>query len=33
MIAAAEKTPRYQPMLIATDSKYVIEGLTTHLDE
>jgi len=30
---AAEKVPQYQPMIIVTDSKYVINGLTTHLTE
>jgi ribonuclease HI len=33
VIIAAEKVPRYQPMLITTDSKYVIKGLTTHLGD
>jgi ribonuclease HI len=33
VIVAAEKVPRYQPMIIVTDSKYVINGLTTHLSE
>jgi ribonuclease HI len=33
VIIAAEKVLRYQPMIIVTDSKYVINGLTTHLDE
>jgi ribonuclease HI len=33
VIIAAEKVPKYQPMLITTDLKYVIEGLTTHLEK
>jgi ribonuclease HI len=31
VIAAVEATPPFQPLKIVTDSKYVIEGLTTHL--
>ena len=31
IIAALEIIPPYQPVRICTDSKYVIEGLTTHL--
>jgi len=31
VIAAAAATAPYQPLKIATDSKYVIEGLTTNL--
>ena len=31
VIAAMEVIPPYQPVKIYTDSKYVIEGLTTHL--
>jgi len=33
VIAAAETAPKYQPMVIAIDSKYIIKGLTTHLKE
>jgi ribonuclease HI len=33
IIMAAEKTPRYQPMIITTDSMYAINGLTAHLDD
>jgi len=33
IITAAEKVPRYQPMQIVTNSKYAIDGLTTHLEE
>ena len=32
IIAALEVVPPYQPIKILTDSKYVIEGLTTHLE-
>ena len=32
VIAALEMIPPYQPVKIYTDSKYVIEGLTTHLE-
>ena len=32
VIAALELIPPYQPAKIHTDSKYVIEGLTTHLE-
>jgi ribonuclease HI/exonuclease III len=31
VLAAIEMTPKNQPLKIITDSKYVIEGLTTHL--
>jgi len=31
IIAALEVIPPYQPVKILTDSKYIIEGLTTHL--
>ena len=31
VIAAVEATPHFQPLKIITDSKYVIDGLTTHL--
>jgi ribonuclease HI len=33
VIVAIERAPSYQPMIIASDSKYVIDGLTTHLEE
>jgi ribonuclease HI len=33
IISATEKVPRFQPLLIITDSKYAIDGLTTHLEE
>ena len=32
IIAALEVVPHYQPAKILSDSKYVIEGLTTHLE-
>ena len=32
VIAAVDATPTYQPLKIVSDSKYVIEGLTTHLE-
>jgi len=32
IIAALEVVPPYQPVKILTDSKYIIEGLTTHLE-
>jgi len=32
VIAALETVPPYQPLKIMTDSKYMIEGLTTHLE-
>ena len=32
IIIALESVPPYQPIKIITDSKYVIEGLTTHLE-
>ena len=32
VIAAVEATPTYQPLKIISDSKYVIEGLTTNLE-
>ena len=32
VIAALETVPPYQPAKIITDSKYVIKGLTTHLE-
>ena len=32
VIAALETIPPYQPVRILTDSKYVIEGLTSHLE-
>jgi len=32
IIAALEVIPPYQPVKILTDSKYIIEGLTTHLE-
>jgi ribonuclease HI/exonuclease III len=32
VIAAISKVPNSQPLVIVTDSKYVIEGLTTHLE-
>ena len=31
VVVALEKMPNYTPLIIKTDSKYVIEGLTTHL--
>jgi ribonuclease HI len=31
VIVAVEATPTFQPLEILTDSKYVINGLTTHL--
>ena len=31
IIAALEKTPNYIPLTIKTDSRYAIDGLTTHL--
>ena len=31
VVVALEKLPNYIPLLIKTDSRYVIEGLTTHL--
>ncbi|KAH9021126.1 ribonuclease H-like domain-containing protein [Lactarius deliciosus] len=31
VITAVEKLPNFCPLIIKTDSKYVIEGLTTHL--
>jgi ribonuclease HI len=33
IIAAVEATPPFQPLAISTDSKYVINGLTTHLGQ
>ena len=33
VIAAISAVPPYQPLKIITDSKYVIEGLTTHLED
>jgi ribonuclease HI len=33
VIAAANATPPFQPLEISTDSKYVINSLTTHLDQ
>jgi ribonuclease HI len=33
VIVAMEIIPLYQPVKICTDSKYVIEGLTTHLEK
>jgi ribonuclease HI len=32
VIIAASKTPTFQPLEIVSDSKYVINGLTTHLE-
>jgi len=32
VIATLETVPPYQPLKIMTDSKYVIEGLTTYLE-
>jgi len=32
VIAAIDATPPYQPLKIMTDSKYMTEGLTTHLE-
>jgi len=32
VIAAMEMVPPFQPVKIYTDSKYVIDGLTTHLE-
>jgi ribonuclease HI len=33
IIAAVNATPPFQPLVISTDSKYVINGLTTHLGQ
>ncbi len=33
MIVAANAIPTFWPLKVITDSKYVIEGLTTHLNK
>ena len=33
VITAVNATPPFQPLVISTDSKYVINGLTTHLEQ